>query len=135
MASSLPRPSGLNGIGAGFICSPGMATVLKRLLTVCLAPAFVVGVMAQLMPVGMATPQMTASADMAGGCAGPRPPCAGHMPSCLDHGGCINASLVQVSPATIAVPVEWTSLDYDLAPQALTGISVKPELSPPILAA
>jgi len=43
--------------------------------------------------------------------------------------------LVQVSPATIAVPVEWTSLDYDLAPQALTGISVKPELSPPILAA
>ena len=117
-----------------------MAAVLKRLLTVCLALAFAVGVTGQVLPISMAAPQMSATADMAGGCAGPQPPCTGHMPNghmpnCLDHGGCINASVVPVSPTTIAVPVEWTSLDYDLAPQALTGISVKPELSPPILMA
>jgi hypothetical protein len=35
----------------------------------------------------------------------------------------------------MAVPVEWTSLDYDLASESLTGISLQPELSPPILAA
>ena len=44
-------------------------------------------------------------------------------------------SALPASPATITVPVEWTSLEYDLAAEALAGISVKPELSPPILAA
>jgi hypothetical protein len=112
-----------------------MAAVVKRLLTVCLALALVVGVTGQLMPSSMAAPHMTASADMGGGCAGPQPPCTGHVPNCLDHGGCITVSALPASPTLIAAPVEWTSLDYDLAPQALAGISVKPELSPPILAA
>lgn len=112
-----------------------MATVLKRLLTVCIALAFALGVTAQLMPFSMAAPQMTMSAGMAGGCAGPQPPCTGHMPSCLDHVGCITVSVLPTSPATVAVPVEWTSTDYQLAPQVLAGISVKPDLSPPILSA
>ena len=115
---------------------PGMATVLKRLLTIGLALAFVASVTAQLMPMGMAAAQTVMSADMAaGGCDGPKPPCTGHMPNCLDHGGCISVSVLPTFSATVAGPVEWTSLDYDLAPQALSGISVRPELSPPILAA
>ena len=117
------------------MCLPGMATLLKRLLTVCVALAFLVGVTGQLMPSSMAEPQTTVSAEMDGGCAGPHPPCTEHLPTCLDHGGCISVSVLPTSPTTIAVPVEWTSLDYDLAPQALSGISVRPELSPPILAA
>ena len=111
-----------------------MATVLKRLLTVCLALAFLVGVMAQLMPSSMAETVTTVSTEM-GGCACPYPPCTGHMPNCLDRGCCISVSVLPTSPAAIAVPVEWTSLVYSLAPQALSGISVKPELSPPIFAA
>ena len=111
-----------------------MAKVLKRLLTLGLALALVVGVMGQLMPLSMAAAPITASADMGGGCADPQPPCTGHLPNCLDH-GCITVSALPTSPTSIAVPVEWTSLDYDLAPQALAGISVKPELFPPILAA
>lgn len=117
------------------MCLPGMAMVLKRFLTLGLALAFLVGVTGQLMPSSMAAPQMTMSADMNGGCAGHKVPCTGHMPNCLDHGGCISVSVLPPSPTSIAVPVEWTSLDYDFAPQALAGISVKPELSPPILAA
>ena len=117
------------------MCLLGMATLLKRLLTVCLALAFLVGVTGQLMPSSMAEPQTTVSAEMDGGCAGPHPPCTEHLPTCLDHGGCISVSVLPTSPTTIAVPVGWTSLDYDLAPQALSGISVRPELSPPILAA
>jgi len=112
-----------------------MARVVKRLLVVCLALGFLLGVTGQLMPIGMAAPQMTMSAEMAGGCAGPQPPCTGHMPNCLDHGGCITVSAVPTSPTSVIAPVEWTALDYDLAPQALAGTSVKPELSPPILAA
>lgn len=112
-----------------------MATVLKRFLTVCLALTFIVGVTTQLMPMSMAAPQMSVSAGMDGGCTGPQPPCTRHMPNCFDHGGCISVSAVPTSPATIAMPVKWTSLDYHLAPQALSGIFVEPELSPPILAA
>jgi hypothetical protein len=112
-----------------------MAMAFKRLLTVCLALAFVAGVTAQLMPSSIAASQMTMSADMVGGGAGPHPPCTGHMPNCSEHAGCIAVSALPVSPASVAVPVEWTSLDYQLALQALSGISVEPELSPPILAA
>ena len=86
------------------MCLPGMATVLKRLLTVCLALAFLVGVMAQLMPSSMAETVTTVSTEM-GGCACPYPPCTGHMPNCLDHGGCISVSVLPTSPTTIAVPV------------------------------
>ena len=114
---------------------PGMATIAKRLLTLCLALALVIGVTAQLMPSGIAAAQITVSAGMAGGCDGPKPPCTGHTPSCVDHVGCITVSAVPTSPASMAVPVEWTSLGYDIAPESLTGISVKPEISPPILVA
>jgi len=38
-------------------------------------------------------------------------------------------------PVSTVTPFEWIPLDYDLAAEALTGISLKPELSPPILAA
>ena len=110
-----------------------MAAVLKRLLTVCLALAFLAGVTAQLMPSSMAETVTTISTEM-GGCACPYPPCTGHIPNCLDHGGCISVSVLPTSPATIALPVEWRSLDYHLPPQLLAGIAVKPELSPPILA-
>jgi len=37
------------------------------------------------------------------------------------------------SPVAIAAPFEWASLDYDLAPVSRLGLSIKPELSPPIL--
>jgi hypothetical protein len=112
-----------------------MATLAKRLLTLCLALAFVVGVTAQLMPSGMAAAQVTVAADMGGGCAGSKAPCTGHMPNCVEHVGCVTVSALPTSPASIAVPVEWTSLDYNFEPESLAGISVRPELSPPILAA
>jgi hypothetical protein len=113
----------------------GMAVISKRLLTLCMALAFLVGGTAHPMTPSMAAAHTSISAGVAGDCDGPKPPCTGHMPNCLDHGGCITISALPASPTPIAVPVEWTSLDYDLAPQALFGISVKPELSPPILAA
>ncbi len=112
-----------------------MATILKGLLTVCLALAFFVGATVQVLPSSMAIGEMGVLADMAGGCAGPQPPCTGHMPNCVDHVGCVTVPALPNSPVSTAVAFEWTSLDYDLAPDSLAGISVKPELSPPILAA
>jgi hypothetical protein len=116
------------------MCLPDMATVLKRLLTLGLALALIVGV-GQLMPSSMAAAPIAVSADMGGGCADPQPPCTGHLRNCLDHGGCITVSALPAPPTSITVAFEWTSLDYGSMPELLTGISVKPELSPPILAA
>ena len=112
-----------------------MWAVLKRLLTVCLALAFLTGVTSQLMSPSMAAAPITVSADMAGGCADPQPPCTGHLPNCVDHLGCITVSALPTLPTSIAVAFEWTALGYDLVPESLAGISVEPELSPPILAA
>jgi hypothetical protein len=112
-----------------------MAAILNRLLTVCLALAFLVGVTAQLVPCGVAQAGIGVRADMADGCAGPQSSCTDHMPTCIDHLGCLTLPALPVSPASITVAFEWTSLDYDFAPESRSGISVKPELSPPILAA
>ena len=112
-----------------------MATVLKRLLTVCLALAFFLGATVQVLPSSMGIGEMGVRADMAGGCAGPQPPCTGHMPSCVDHVGCVTVSALPAWPISVAVAFEWASLDYDRAPESLSGRSPKPELSPPILAA
>jgi hypothetical protein len=112
-----------------------MAAVLKHLLTLGLILALVAGTTTQVMPSSMADPDLCIRANMAGGCAGPQPPCSGHTPNCVDHVGCVTVSALPASPASVAVAFEWTSLDYDLAPVSLSGISVKPELSPPILAA
>jgi hypothetical protein len=57
------------------------------------------------------------------------------MPNCVDQVGCVTVSALPNSPVSIAVAFEWESLDYDRAAESLSGISVKPELSPPILAA
>jgi hypothetical protein len=113
----------------------GMATILKRLLTVCSALAFIVGATVQVLPSSVAIGGMGVRADTAGGPAGPQPPCTGNMPNCVDHVGCLTVSALPASPVSVAVAFEWASLDYDLAPESLSGISIKPELSPPILAA
>jgi hypothetical protein len=127
-------PTGLTRVHQPPIFS-GMATIPERLLTICLALAFFVSATVQVLPSSMAIGESGVRADMAGGCDRPQPPCTGHLPNCIDHLGCLTVSALPASPVSVAVAFEWTSLDYDLAPTALSGRSVKPELSPPILAA
>ena len=86
-----------------------MAALLKRLLTVGLALAFLVGVTAQLMPSNMAEPQTTVSAEMGGGCAGPHAPCTGHMPNCLDPNLSHFQHMEEVS--FTYKKIEWTFVD------------------------
>jgi hypothetical protein len=112
-----------------------MATPLKRLLTVSLALVFLIGVTAQLVPSSMAETPAPVSVGTAGCCDTPQPPCTGHLPNCLDHGGCVTIYALSVWAATLVLPVAWTALAFDRTRQALSGLSVKPELSPPILVA
>src|SRR5262249_36190117 len=99
-----------------------MAAVLHRLLTVGLALAFLVGMTVQLVPSSMAETGTKRSAGMPGCGDSPRPPCPAPLPISLAP-GCIPVPALPPSPAAIAVPVEWTSLVYEPAPQALAGIS------------
>src|SRR5713101_4307343 len=106
-----------------------MATLRKPLLALYLALAFLVGVTLQLVPVSM---DMGIRADMAGGGAAPQTPCTGQMPNCFDHLGCLTIPAIPASSASMPLAFQWISLRYDLAAAWLPGISVKPELSPPI---
>jgi hypothetical protein len=108
---------------------------LRRLVMVCVALIFLVGVTATLVQARMAQSDMGIRGDVAGGSPGPQPPCTGQMPGCVDHVGCVTVSALPTFPGSVVVVFEWISLDYDLVPESLSGISVKPELSPPILAA
>jgi hypothetical protein len=71
---------------------------------------------------------------MGGGCDGPQSPCTRHVPNCVDHICCVTVSALPPS-ALSAVAFKWTSLDYIFAPGSLSGITVEPELAPPILTA
>ena len=109
--------------------------MLRRLLTVCLAAAFLVGATVQLLPPSTALAATGMHNNKMGGCAGPEVPPAKHMPNCIDNLGCLVVQAVPASPTTVAVPFRWTAVAYSLGTASLLGLSVEPELSPPILAA
>src|SRR5437868_15505721 len=94
--------------------SADMTTVVKRLLTFCLALAFLAGATVQALPSSMMMAENGVRADMGTGCAGPDMPCTGHMPSCIDHLSCLTVPALPASPNSLAVAFEWTPLDSDL---------------------
>jgi hypothetical protein len=108
--------------------------ILKRLLTLCLALTFLVGATVRLVPCSTTQMDMGVRADMEGGCAAPQTPCTGHTPSCIDHVGCVAVPALTASPASMPTAFRWTIIAYDFAAASLPGLTVEPELSPPILA-
>lgn len=112
-----------------------MATVLKRLPTLCVALAFLIGATIGLLPCGMAPTDIGIRADMSAGSSGSTAPCTGHTPTCIDHVGCVTLSALPISPVSPPIAFRWTSVAYDFAAEPLAGRSVEPELAPPILAA
>ena len=124
----------VDALSATAYVGSAMAVVLKRLSTLWLTLALLITVSAPV-PAMMAQPDLGVRADTGGAYGGPQPPCTGHMPNCTDHLCCVTISTLPTSPALVAVALDWTSLYYPLTPGTLSGISVKPELSPPILAA
>ena len=117
------------------MCSSGMAIFLRRLLILCFAAALLVGGWAQLLPCSMAEAQRGVGADMAAGCAGRDIPCANLAPGCIDHIGCVVVPALPVLPNSLPVALRWTAVAYAFTAVSLAGLTVEPELSPPILAA
>jgi hypothetical protein len=119
-----------------------MATVLRRLLTICLAAAFFVGATVQLLPssstladIGsQAADKMVDCNHQMTDCADPSAPPAKHMPNCIDHFGCLTVPALETAPTALPTPFRWISVAYISGASSFLGQSVEPELSPPILA-
>ena len=112
-----------------------MVAMLKRFLTLCLALAFLVGATAHLMPCSMARSDMPAGVGKMAECADQHDDCGNHVPNFLDHVGCVAVTALPAAPVSIAVAFARAPLVYDLATASISGISIRPELSPPILLA
>src|SRR5437763_7422658 len=104
----------------------GMAMILRRLLTICLAAAFFVGATVQLLPPSTALAEMGVHHEKMAGCAGPEAPPAKHMPNCIDHFGCLALPALPTSPTSAAMPFLWTSVAYALGAASFVGLSVPP---------
>jgi hypothetical protein len=111
-----------------------MATVVRRFLTLCLATALIVGATVQILPWNPAMADTMGHSDDMAGCADHAPAPVKRMPNCIDHYGCLTVQALPTSPAMLAVPFQWVSVAYSVGAALLLGLSIKPELTPPILA-
>ena len=112
-----------------------MGVVRRRLLTLGIALAFFVGTTGQLVPYGMACGMIGMSVGMAVGPAQTKAPSGAPGPTCVVHLGCVGNPALPASPPSVAVALRWMTPAYDLTTAPLSGISLKPDLSPPILTA
>jgi len=111
--------------------------MLKRLAVAVLTLAFLMGLTAQ--SVTRASKAMVAQGGtLATGNmpdqSAPEKPCKDFAP-CADHVGCVVLAALPAIPGSPPVPVDWASVEYRELALSPTGHSIKPELSPPILAA
>lgn len=110
--------------------------MVKRFGIVLLAIAVIVGLTMQVLPRGFALESgQVAVASMDMPCdGGAGAPCKGMTPACIDAMGCVVAVAIpaQVPELTTA---PWVAAAYTFADTSLSGLSVPPELTPPILLA
>jgi hypothetical protein len=111
-----------------------MAMALRRFLTLCLVATFFVGATVQILPWNTAMADTVGHSDDMAGCADHAPAPVKHMPNCIDHYGCLAVQALPTSPTLLAVPFQWISVAYSVRAAPLLGLSIKPELTPPILA-
>ena len=120
-----------------------MAVVLRRLVLVLTGFAFLVGATVQAMPLSAssATPSLKALADCAHMAmaeqATPSPakaPSNAAMIDCIKAMGCIGSPTISARSDQLSRPVQYSLVAYWSLPCARTGLSIEPDLLPPIAA-
>jgi hypothetical protein len=122
-----------------------MCGLIRQLLIVVTAVAFVGGATLQIMPVAevqtaqapgtgtqanLPCDQMAAMVQVPG-LAGETMPCKGITPDCIKQMGCIGVPTL-VPADGLATPVVYTAIIYWPGRQLLDGVSHEPDLLPPI---
>lgn len=110
--------------------------MLKRAAAYFLAFALIFGVGLQLAgsamaAAGQAAPLMAAM-DMGSGCDQPAPPCNGVTPDCVDAMGCLVNAAAPGASLAAPTPITWGAVSYSGQDAMSSGVSIKPEHSPPI---
>jgi hypothetical protein len=54
-------------------------------------------------------------------------------PTCIDSMGCVINIGVPAAAPLASIPFEWGTVNYFFTLAALAGVSIEPELSPPII--
>jgi len=60
-------------------------------------------------------------------------PCQGLTPECIAKMGCVAGSILPAPPATIVGRVSYTPIYYAFPPGPHHGVTVEPEIFPPIV--
>ncbi len=111
-------------------------TILKRATIYFLAFAIITGLTLQIAGSALAAagqPAMfMAAMDMGTGCDQPVAPCKGMTPDCIDSMGYLINAAALVAPLAASVPFQWAAVSYFSLYAIPTGVSIKPEHSPPI---
>ena len=115
--------------------------MIARALLILFAVTLVLGTTAQAMPRPFETADvmMAGDADMSADCAmamsdSGGEPCKGTASHCMDLMGCSLTAMV-VSLSFLPAQVFWSDVTYPTAGLSLDCLSVKPDLTPPILSA
>lgn len=114
--------------------------MLKRAATCFLAFAVIIGVTLQFAGSAMAAAGQLAPSpapsmavmDMGSGCDQPAPPCNGVTPDCIDGMGCLVSAAAPAASQAASVPFKWGAVSYFALALMPSGVSIKPEHSPPI---
>ena len=115
--------------------SPQPLAGIKHLLIVSLALSLLVGGTSQFVSCAVSQAEIGLYVGKADECAEAKVSCTDQMPTCIGNAGCLMLTALPAPPASIALVFAWTSLEFESATGALAGISMRPELSPPILLA
>ena len=140
-----PRGSDLNGGGDLGNVADMRILVLRRLLIVLTGLAFLVGATVQAMPPAefMASACMGAAKTETGDCCAnmamkdhPAPmkqvPCKGISLDCANHVGCISSPALLAPSTALGSPTAYGRVAYWSPLASRAGLSIKPDLFPPI---
>jgi hypothetical protein len=112
--------------------------MLRRVSVILLAFAFVVGLTAQV-AAGAWTmhgcPMSAASMGTSSQDSQSDTPCNGLTPACMDSVGCAVPTALPVPQLLASTMFEWVAATFTLPDNSMSGLSVEPDLTPPILRA
>jgi hypothetical protein len=118
----------------------GLAPQIERMLhrhgVLVLAFAFVVGLTAQI-AAGVWTmngcPTAMGSMSAPSGDPPSDVPCNGLTLACIDGVNCAMPTALPVPPMAASISFEWTAASFTLIDTSMSGLSLEPDLTPPIL--
>jgi hypothetical protein len=108
---------------------------LRRLVVFFLVGGFLLVATTQLIPLASAAPDCNMTMMSHGADGGGPVPCTDMTPTCIVDVGCAFVVSLPAPHLGLSAPLSWTRVAYGTSSNASRGLSIKPDLTPPILPA